>query len=180
MGRLMTAGTVIAALGPGAAAVGCGEDQAPAATARSHSSQVALTVAYPGFAPWALITYEDAGGRRCHTFGTLTSHGPRVLGDSRPLEAAVAGSGRCLGRGGPVSLAISEGAGGSVRVVGGIAARGVRRIIVGGERIRPSRSGAFLVAQPSARSLGTGVEVRFRGGGRARVPLDRLVGDARD
>ena len=180
MRTLRSLGTITAALALAGAGAGCGEEPVPEAPPKAQSSRVALTVSYPGSSPWALITYEAADGRPCHAFGTLTKDGPRVLGaPDVPLEQALAGGGRCL-RDRSVSLATATGAGGDVRVVGGIAAPGVRRVVVGGERIRPSKSGAFLVVQPASGALGRDVELVFSGGARERVPAETLIGDVRD
>ena len=174
-------GTLVAALALGAVATGCGEEPAPVDTPRAASAKVELTVSVPGGAPLALITYEGNGGRTCHALGALTAQGPRVLDAlDQPLEAGLTRSGHCL-RGGGVSLATARAAGGQLRVVGGMAAKGVRRVVVGGERVRPSRSGAFLVAQRAPGSLSGDVELIYAGGGSERVPLERLAGvDARD
>ncbi len=165
-------GSVLASLLLASAAAGCaGQERQTFEPPRAHSSQVAMTVSYPGVEPWALITYEGMSGKRCHALGTLTGTGPRVLrAPAQPLDAGLADAGRCLGTS-SVSLDVSTGAGGAVRVVGGIAASGVKRVVVGGERIRPGRSGAFLVTQSSDARLGDSVELVWSSGGRERVAL---------
>ena len=170
------------ALALAATAAACGEEPAPAEAPRASSARVELTLSLPGGgAPLALITYQGNGGRTCHALGTLTTQGPRVLDAlDQPLEAGLARAGHCLsGKG--ISLATARAGGGELRVVGGMAAKGVRRIVVGGERVRPSRSGAFLVAQRGAGSQREDVELIYAGGGHERVPLERLAGvDVRD
>jgi hypothetical protein len=178
---LHTAGTLVTALALGAGATACGEEAAPSDTPRSASAKVELTMSLPGGgAPLALITYQGDGGRTCHALGTLTTRGPRVLDAlDQPLETGLGRSGHCLGGHG-VSLATARVGGGELRVLGGLAAKGVRRVVVGGERVRPSRSGAFLVAQRSPGSLSGDVELIYAGGGHERVPLASLAGvDAR-
>src|SRR3712207_174247 len=170
---------VLALIATAATAAGCGEKKAERPLPRPESSRVALTVAYPGFAPWALITYQGGKGERCHALGQLTADGPQVIGDPAPLEEALVRRGRCLedGNGRSVSLHVAPGANGDVRVVGGIAAKGVRRLVVGGRRVRPAASGAFLFTQPASARLGRSVEVVYRGGGRERVTLADLHRD---
>lgn len=166
----------LAALALGAGVAGCGADERSALQpARAESSRVALTVSYPGLAPWALITYRGAQGQHCQALGMFTSSGPRLpSAPGEPLESALASEGRCLEDGhGAVSLAIDDG--GPVRVVGGIVGRGVRRIIVAGERVRPAASGAFLVTQPRSSQLGRSIELVYAGGGRERVPLQAAL-----
>ena len=162
------AGAVVA-LALLATTTGC-EEQAAPEPPRPQSSRVAMTVTYPGQAPWALITYQGPEGERCSALGTLTGSGPRVLGAlDAPLDVGLASHGRCLHGG--VALDVTSGAGGEVRVIGGVAAHGVRRVVIGGERVRPGRSGAFLVTQPGDDDLGDEVELVFSGGGRERMAL---------
>jgi hypothetical protein len=170
---------VLVSLVLAAAATGCGQERAALEPPQAESSRVAMTVSYPGVAPWALITYQGSGGKRCSALGTLTGSGPRVLrAPEAELETGLAGAGRCLGTR-SVSLDVSSGAGGTVRVVGGIAASGIKRVVIGGEPIRPGRSGAFLVTQPGGGRLGDSVELVWSSGGRETVPLAD-VGVAQD
>ncbi len=170
---------VLVSLVLAAGATGCGQERVTLEPPQAQSSRVAMTVSYPGLAPWALITYQGSGGRRCSALGTLTGSGPRVLrAPGASLDAGLAGAGRCLGTR-SVSLDVSSAAGGAVRVVGGIAASGIERVVVGGEPIRPGRSGAFLVTQPGDGRLGDSVELVWSSGGRETVPLAD-VGPTRD
>lgn len=165
---------LLLSLAVAAGGAGCGDERETLEPPRAQSSRVALTVSYPGLAPWALITYQTRAGERCHALGTLTTAGPRVLGAAdEPLETALAGNGRCLDRGhAAVSLDVSDGARGAVRIVGGLVARGVRRLVVAGERVRPSRSGAFLVSQPSSSALGESVHLVYESGATEQVALE--------
>ncbi|MDQ3741457.1 MAG: hypothetical protein M3389_11010, partial [Actinomycetota bacterium] len=90
------ASTAVAAL---AAVVlsACGEEQREDTSPRLSSPRVAITANYPGYAPFALITYTDGAGRRCHSLGSLTADGPRVMGAlEQPLAAGLAARGTCL------------------------------------------------------------------------------------
>ncbi len=151
----------------------CGGEEERLVPPEPNSARVALTVAYPGSAPLALITYRQ-GGRRCHALGMVRDGRPRVLdGGARPLYAALERRGACLGaRGKLVSLHVSDRGARALRVVGGLARPDVVRVRVAGQRVRPSRGGAFLVGWPAgAGSAGRMVEVQRRDGTRHRVPL---------
>ena len=151
---------------------GCGGEEERLAPLEPNSTRVALTVDYPGSAPMALITYRSLG-RRCHALGTLTAHGPRVLADQKaPLTAALQRLGGCLDTGSPVSVQVSGG-GTRLRVAGGLASPDVVRVRLAGQRVKPGRGGAFLVAWPSGTGdVGRAVEVQLRDGTRRRVALD--------
>lgn len=152
---------------------GCGDAPERAVAPEVNSARVALTVDYPGSAPLALITYR-AAGRRCHALGRLTASGARALAEpGAPLDGALERRGVCLdGAAEPVSVELSAEGSGPLRAAGGLARRDVVRIRVAGQRARPGRDGAFLVAWPSdAGDAGSIVEVTLRDGSRQRVPL---------
>lgn len=173
--RLLAGITAAAAL----AVAGCGKEQAPDAGPATSTPEVALTASYPGYAPFALITYRDKTGRRCHGIGTLTANGPRVLGARSDLSLAdgLKSRGKCLRpTDGDVSLQVRQGAPGAPRIVGGLAREGVSRVIVAGQRVRPRRGGAFLVIQPAdTGSLGDKVGLEYRAGHTRRISLRQLA-----
>jgi hypothetical protein len=173
--RISTAGaTAIAAV----ALAACGEEQRSDGGPALGSPRVAMTADYPGYAPFALVTYRDARGRRCHGLASVTPHGPRVmgaLGDS--LADGLARRGRCLGADdGDVSVQVADPGRGAPRLVGGIVRAGVVRVVVGGQRVRPRPGGEFLVVHPAgAGRLGAEIELRYRAGGHRRLPLKRVA-----
>ena len=153
----------------------CGEEKRADNAPALSSPRVAMTVSYPGFAPFALITYRDAEGRRCHGLGSVTPEGPRVmgaLGDN--LVEGLTNRGKCLtAKGGDVSLQIRRAGTGAPRIVGGIVREGVTRIVVAGQAVRPRRGGEFLVVQPAdAGALGDEIELEYHAGHHRRVRLD--------
>ncbi|HEX2086303.1 MAG TPA: hypothetical protein VHF89_11520 [Solirubrobacteraceae bacterium] len=168
---LASAGTAALAA---VALAACGEEKREATGPAMSSPRVAMTVSYPGYAPFALITYRDERGRRCHGIGSLTADGPRVFGalDSALADGLAAG-GKCLGPDdSDVSLQVRRAGRGAPRVVGGIARAGVTRVVVGGQRVRPRRGGEFLVVQPGdAGPLGDDVQLEYRAGHQRRLPL---------
>ena len=177
MGLLRRVGTVGTAAFAVAAMTGCGEEKRVETGPALSSPRVAMTVSYPGFAPFALITYRDASGRRCHGLGSLTEHGPRVMGAlDKTLADGLSVRGTCLRPDdGDVSLQVRRAGRGAPRIVGGIARAGIARVVVGGQAVRPWAGGEFLVVQPAdAGSLGSSVEVEYRAGHHRRLPL-RLV-----
>jgi hypothetical protein len=155
---------------------GCGKDERPEPL-QAHSAQVAATLSWPGYAPLALITFRDAGGRRCHALGTLTADGPRVLGAAAlPLSDALTRAQHCLDAGHRVlSLQSVPAADGAMRLVGGIASARVREIVVGDQRLKPRANGGFLALIPAGEPLGASVEVDFTGGDRRRFPLRAVL-----
>ena len=177
VGLLRTVGTAGAALIAAAGLVACGgekrDDRGPAA----NSPRVAMTVSYPGFAPFALITYRDRGNRQCHGLGSLTANGPRVMGAlNASLTEGLVKDGKCLGAGDhDVSLQVRNAGTGAPRIVGGIVRPGVSRVIVAGQTVRPRPSGEFLVVQPAdAGSLGEEIELEYRAGQHRRLALKLL------
>ncbi len=177
VGLLRSVGTAAAATIVAAGLVACGgENKADAGPALS-SPRVAMTVSYPGFATFALITYKDRAGRSCHGLGSLTADGPRVMGAlGAPLAAGLAKRGKCLRADDhDVSLQIGSAGRGAPRLVGGIVRRGVSRVVVAGQAVRPRPSGEFLVVQPAdAGSLGEEIELEYRAGESRRLPLKLL------
>lgn len=170
LGRVGAAAVAAAA----ALAAGCGEEERADAGPAMSSPRVAMTVTYPGYQPFALISYRDRRGRRCHGLGTLTRKGPRLLGAlDASLADALSRGGACMGPdSGDVSVQVRQVGRGSVRLVGGVVREGVTRVVVAGQRIRPRAGGEFLVAQPAAAgSLGSEIQLEYRAGGHRRVPL---------
>ena len=158
-------------------ATGCGEEKRVDTGPAMSSPRVAMTVSYPGFAPFALITYRDGSGVPCHGLGSLTADGPRVMGAlDTTLAEGLATRGRCLReQDSDVSLQVRKAGADAPRLVGGIARAGVTRVIIGGQSVRPRAGGEFLVVQPAdARSLGPAVQLEYRAGHQRRLPL-RLV-----
>jgi hypothetical protein len=154
----------------------CGQDK-KAAVKTAHASKVALTIDWPGVAPWALITYTGGEDKRCAALGRITGGGPRVLGAlDLPLNAALAARGRCLDhRTRPVLLEIRESDGREARIIGGLADRGVKRLRIAGQTVRPNRDGAFLLLHAdAATTLGRDVKIEFHGGGSSTMKLPSL------
>ena len=155
----------------------CGEEQRVEIPPALSSPRVAITVSYPGYAPFALITYRDGNGRRCHGLGSLTTQGPRVMGSlDDTLAVGLRERGTCLGRDdGDVSLQVRKAGRGAPRIVGGIARAGVTRIVVGGQAVRPRSGGEFLVVQPAdAGTLGDEIELEYQAGHHRRLALDAV------
>ena len=155
-----------------AALAGCGEEERPQPL-RANSPTVALTLEWPGAAPWALITYQRDDGRRCHAIGTLTPHGPRLI--DRPEialgEALSYGRTPCLGRHSKsVSLSVRAAPGGNGQLIGGLAATGVRTLQIGDQRVRPQANGAFLLHRAGG-ATSERVRVETRGGHASEHPL---------
>lgn len=178
MRLLRSVGTTGAAALAAAALAACGEEQRDTTPPALSSARVAMTASYPGYAPFALITYRDADGHRCHGLGSVTPHGPRVMGaleDS--LTAGLAARGRCLtAQGRDVSLQIREAGRGAPRIVGGIVREGVTRVVVAGQTVRPRRGGEFLVVQPAGTgSLGKEIELEYHAGHHRRLPLELVA-----
>lgn len=155
----------------------CGaEDEAETPPAMS-SPRVAMTVSYPGYAPFALITYRDGDGRRCHGIGSVTPDGPRVMGAlGLSLPEGLAKRGKCMrADDNDVSLQVRKAGTGAPRIVGGIVRDGVTKVVVAGQRVDPRPTGEFLVVQPAgAGTLGSAVELEYRAGHVRRLPLDRV------
>ena len=168
--RLASAGLAVFAV---TAAIGCGEEEQVASGPAMSSPRVAMTVSYPGFAPFALITYRDGDGRRCHGLGSLTAYGPRVIGAlEEPLSDGLATRGRCLdARDGDVSLQVRKAGRYAPRIVGGIARAGVTRVVVGGQAVRPRSGGEFLVVQPADAAALASVQLEYRAGHHKRLPV---------
>lgn len=157
-----------------AALAACGEEEQLGSGPVLSSTRVAMTADFPGFAPFALITYRDAEGRRCHALGSVTPNGPRVigaLGDN--LSSGLTRRGMCLdARDGDVSVQVQAAGRGAPRLVGGIVRAGVTRVVVGGRKVRPRPGGEFLVVHPAdAGPLGDDIGLEYHAGGRRRVPL---------
>ena len=155
-----------------AACGGSDEERAPEAMA----TKVALTLTWPGVAPWALITYTGAHGARCAALGSITRDGPRVLrAVDKPLATALPAHGRCLdGSSGPVVLEVAQSEGREVQIVGGLAERGVKRLRVAGQTVRPDRHGAFLLIHADgADTLGREYEVLHAGGGSSSYAMPK-------
>jgi hypothetical protein len=160
-----------------AAASGCGEEKRADTPPALSSAHVAMTASYPGYAPFALITYRDADGRRCHGLGSVTPHGPRVIGAlDDNLTEGLTHLGTCLtATGRDVSLQVRR-AGRGTRIVGGIARAGVTRVIVGGQAVRPRRGGEFLVVQPAdAGAVDEKIELEYHAGHHRRLPLELVA-----
>ncbi|HEX8086222.1 MAG TPA: hypothetical protein VF529_18155 [Solirubrobacteraceae bacterium] len=177
MGLLRLAVTAGAAAIAGAGLSACGEEQRERPVPALSSARVAMTADYPGYAPFALITYRDAKGRRCHGLGSVTPDGPRVMGalDDSLIDGLTA-RGKCLSATGQdVSLQVRPAGRGAPRIVGGIAREGVTRVVVAGQSVRPRRGGEFLVVQPTGTgALGDEIELEYHAGHHRRLPL-RLV-----
>ena len=157
----------------GVASAGCGAEKQTTPPA-ANSARVALTLDYPGYAPWALIVYRDERDRSCHAIGTITREGPRVVDRiAVPLTEALTAGGHCIdAKDRDVSIQVRRGAAGGPRLVGGIVRRGVRRVNVAGRTVRPRRDGTFLLAlPPSADSVGTTVGLEYHRGHRRKLPL---------
>ena len=154
----------------------CGEEEREDTPPALSSARVALTAEYPGYQPFALITYRDPAGRRCHGLGSVTPDGPRVmgaLGDS--LTEGLTANGTCLtATGRDVSVQVRKAGGrGAPRIVGGIVRAGVTRVVVAGQAIRPRSGGEFLVVQPADSGvLGDDIELEYAAGTQKTVPLD--------
>jgi hypothetical protein len=169
----ITASTLLAA----ASLAACGEEERAATPPALSSPKVAMTVTYPGYAPFALITYRDGQGRRCHGIGSVTPNGPRVMGAlGISLADGLARRGKCLGAAdSDVSLQVRKVGPGAPRVVGGIVRDGVTKVVVAGQRVDPRPTGEFLVVQPAgAGALGSEVELEYRAGQARRLPLARV------
>jgi hypothetical protein len=155
----------------------CGSEEKVETPPAMSSPRVAMTVSYPGYAPFALITYRDGEGRRCHGIGSVTADGPRVMGAlAKTLTDGLAKGGKCMrAEDNDVSLQVRKVGPGAPRVVGGIVRNGVTKVIVAGQRVDPRPSGEFLVVQPAgAGTLGSAVELEYRAGGIRRLPLDTV------
>ena len=155
----------------------CGAEEQEVNPPVLSSPRVAMTASYPGYAPFALITYRDGEGRRCHGIGSVTANGPRVMGAlSASLAEGLALRGKCMrADDSDVSLQVRKAGAGAPRIVGGIVRDGVTKVIVAGQRVDPRPSGEFLVVQPAgAGSLGSSVELEYRAGHVRRLPLDRV------
>ncbi|HEV2061937.1 MAG TPA: hypothetical protein VGR12_03715 [Solirubrobacteraceae bacterium] len=177
MGSLRRVGTTVSAALAAAAFAACGGAERETTPPAMSSPRVAMTVSYPGYAPFALITYRDGEGRRCHGIGSVTAHGPRVMGSlGATLADGLARSGKCLrADDSDVSLQVRNVGVGAPRVVGGIVRDGVAKVVVAGQRVDPRPTGEFLVVQPAgAGSLGSAVELEYRAGHVRRLPLDRV------
>jgi hypothetical protein len=152
----------------------CGEEQRAENPPAMSSPRVALTASIPGYAPFALITYRDEAGRRCHGVGSVTANGPRVMGAlGKPLAEGLRTGGRCLrATDSDVSIQVRRVGRGTARVVGGIAREGVTRVVVGGQGVRPAPGGGFLVVQPAGSGgLGNEVELEYQAGHHRTLPL---------
>lgn len=165
-------GGVLATAVTAAGLAGCGEEERPQPL-RANSPAVALTLEWPGAAPWALITYEREDGRRCHAMGTITPAGPRLL--SRPDvplgEALSFGRTPCLGKDQrSVSLSVRQAPGGAGQLIGGLAAPGVRTLQIGDQRVHPARNGAFLLHRAGGATTER-VRVETRNGRAVTHPL---------
>jgi hypothetical protein len=151
---------------------GCGEEERPQPL-RANSPAVALTLEWPGAAPWALITYQRDDGRRCHAIGTLTPAGPRLLDHpDMPLDQALtAGRTPCLGKAhGSVSLSVRAAPGGNGQLIGGLAEPGVRTLQIGDQRVHPAANGAFLLHRAGG-AMTASMRVETRGGHASEQPL---------
>ena len=174
MGLLRVVGTA-GAVASAVALSACGEEQRQNTHPALISARVAVTASYPGYAPFALITYRDARGRRCHGLGSVTPDGPRVMGAlDQSLTDGLASSGRCLGLAGrDVSLQVRRTGPGAPRVVGGLVRSGITRVLVAGQTVRPRRGGEFLVVQPAGSGpLGDEIELEYHAGHHRRLPLE--------
>jgi hypothetical protein len=165
-------GGVLATAAAAAALAGCGEEERPQPL-RASGTAVALTLEWPGAQPWALITYQREDGRRCHAIGTLTPAGPRLLSrPDVPLGDALAyGRTPCLGKDPQsVSVTVRSAPGGAGQLVGGLAARGVKALRIGDQRVRPNARGAFLVHRAGG-ATGDTLRVESRSGREVAHPL---------
>ena len=174
---LLRVGTIGAAAIAAAGLSACGAEEQTETPPALSSPRVAMTVNYPGYAPFALITYRDAEGRRCHGIGSVTADGPRVMGAlGLDLTQGLAERGKCMrAEDNDVSLQIRKAGVGAPRIVGGIVRDGVTKVIVAGQRVDPRPSGEFLVVQPAgAGTLGSAVELEYRAGTVRRLPLDTV------
>ncbi len=177
VGLLRTLGSTGAAIIAAAVLVACGDEEKAEKAPSLSNPRVAMTVSYPGFAPFALITYQDHAGRSCHGLGSLTADGPRVMGAlGASLAEGLAAGGKCLRPDDhDVSLQIRSAGEGAPRLVGGIVRSGVSRVVVAGQAVRPRPSGEFLVVQPAdAGSIGDEIELEYRAGRLRRLPLKLL------
>lgn len=177
MGSLRRVGIIGAAALAAAALSACGSEERVTTPPALSSPRVAMTVSYPGYAPFALITYRDGDGRRCHGIGSVTANGPRVMGAlGASLADGLATNGKCLrADDSDVSLQVRKVGVDAPRIVGGIVRDGVTKVIVAGQRVDPRPTGEFLVVQPAgAGSLGSAVELEYRAGQVRRLPLDRV------
>jgi hypothetical protein len=172
--RLLRRIGTVGAVAMAAAALGaCGEEERTGVAPALSSTRVAMTADFPGFAPFALITYRDAAGRRCHALGSVTPNGPRVIGAlGSALADGLARRGTCLdARDRDVSFQVGGG-GRTPRLVGGIVRAGVTRVVVGGHKVRPRPGGEFLVVHPAdAGALGDDIQLQYHAGGHRKVPL---------
>ena len=171
---LLRVGTLGAAAFAAAALSACGAEEKTETPPALSSPRVAMTVNYPGYAPFALITYRDAAGLRCHGIGSVTPDGPRVMGAlGLTLSDGLAQRGKCMrADDNDVSLQIRNAGAGAPRIVGGIVRDGVTKVIVAGQRVDPRPTGEFLVVQPAgAGTLGSAVELEYRAGVVRRLPL---------
>ncbi|HEX8122697.1 MAG TPA: hypothetical protein VF549_15685 [Solirubrobacteraceae bacterium] len=155
----------------------CGSEQRESASPALSSPHVAMTVSYPGYAPFALITYRDVAGRPCHSLGSVTADGPRVMGWlGASLAEGLAHGGTCMRRTtGDVSVQVRQ-AGHGPRIVGGIVRAGVTRIVVAGQSVRPRAGGEFLLVQPAGTgALGRDIQLEYRAGHHKRLSLRRVA-----
>jgi hypothetical protein len=156
----------------------CGGEEREDTPPALSSARVAMTVEYPGYQPFALITYRDPAGRRCHGLGSVTPQGPRVMGAlDNSLTEGLTTRGTCLAVGGrDISVQVRKAGRGAPRIVGGIVREGVTRIVVAGQTIRPRRGGEFLFVQPpDAGALGDDIELEYTAGQHRRLPLDLVA-----
>lgn len=161
----------LAAIATAMVFAGCGEEERPLPP-EANTPRVALTLDWPGVAPWALITFVRQDGSRCAALGTLTKAGPRVLGAlGLDLASGLATRGRCLDPKGSVLVDVDESPGREVQVVGGLAAEGVVRLRIAGQVVRPRENGAFLLITNGAQALGRTLVVERHGGRRETVAL---------
>ena len=179
MRLLPPVGSLAAVAAAALAVTGCGEEQVRDAGPSTSTPEVAITASYPGYAPFALITYRDEDGRRCHGIGTLTASGPKVLGanSDQTLIQGLQARGKCLrATDGDVSLQVRQGGAHTPRIVGGLAREGVLRVSVAGQRVRPQPNGAFLVIQPADTGpVGDKVGLEYRAGHTRRLPIRRVA-----
>jgi hypothetical protein len=177
VGPLRRVAITCSALAAAVSLTACGEEEREATSPVMSSPRVAMTASYPGYAPFALITYRDGQGRRCHGIGSVTANGPRVMGAlGVSLADGLARRGKCMrADDSDVSLQVRKIGTGAPRVVGGIVRDGVTKVIVAGQRVDPRPTGEFLVVQPAgAGSLGSAVELEYRAGQVRRLPLARV------
>jgi hypothetical protein len=155
----------------------CGAEPTDNAGPALSSPRVAMTVSYPGYAPFALITYRDAAGRPCHSLASVTTNGPRVMGRlGSSLADGLAHGGTCVKpNAGDVSVQVRQ-AGRGPRIVGGIVRAGVTRVVVAGQSVRPRAGGAFLLVQPAGTgALGRDIELEYHAGHHRRLSLRRVA-----